>query len=98
MDSVSGSDLASDVTAVVREVLTNVAKHAGATRVDARVEATCDRLTIHVEDNGDGIGTASRRSGLGNLRSRAEQRGGQLTLGTKDDGTGTVVTWSVPLH
>lgn len=98
VDTVSGTDLASDVTAVVREVLTNVAKHAGARRVDARLEVTGDRLTVRVEDDGMGIGSATRRSGLGNLRSRAEGRGGDLTLETKDDGTGTVVTWSIPLH
>ncbi|HET7690688.1 MAG TPA: GAF domain-containing protein [Nocardioidaceae bacterium] len=98
VDTVTGSNLGSDVTAVVREVLTNVAKHAGARRIDARVDVTGDRLTIRVEDDGKGIGAATRRSGLGNLRSRAEQRGGELTLATKDDGTGTVVTWSVPLH
>ncbi len=80
---------------MVREALTNTARHAHATAVDVELTATPDRLTLDVRDNGSGIGDTTRRSGLANLRHRAEHHGGTLAV---DSGpTGTRLTWSVPL-
>ena len=47
-------------------------------------------------DDGQGLGTGDRRSGLANLAARAEQLGGGLELGSQD-GRGTAVSWRVPL-
>ncbi|HSV37904.1 MAG TPA: GAF domain-containing protein [Nocardioidaceae bacterium] len=92
-----GEGLTEDVRAVVREALTNVAKHAGATRVELRLTARGDRLAVVIADNGRGLGASDRRSGLDNLRKRAEARQGNLQLEAPPEGTGTVVTWTVPL-
>ena len=84
-----------DLLAVLREALTNTARHAHATTVDVELAATTDRLTLNVRDNGTGIGETTRRSGLANLRHRAEHHGGTLTVESATDGTR--LAWSVPL-
>jgi signal transduction histidine kinase len=87
--------LVDDLLAVVREALTNTARHAHATAAHVELTATADRLTLEVGDNGSGIGDTTRRSGLANLRHRAEHRDGTLTV---DSGpTGTRLAWTVPL-
>ena len=80
---------------VVREALTNVARHAGGTRVDVNLEVG-DHVMLEVVDNGRGIGEPSRRSGLANLAHRAFSLGGEFEVRQRDGG-GTVVRWTVPL-
>jgi signal transduction histidine kinase len=87
--------LTDDLLAVLREALTNTARHAHATAVDVELTATRDRVTLGVRDNGTGIGDTTRRSGLANLRHRAEHHGGDLTVGSGRDGTRLI--WSVPV-
>ena len=98
VDAVSNEDLATEVAAVVRESLTNIAKHAGADRAEVAVSVSGKTLTVTVEDNGVGIGPATRRSGLDNLRQRAERRAGTFQVETGEDGTGTRLTWQVQLR
>jgi signal transduction histidine kinase len=97
VDAVSDDALTQDVTAVVREALTNAARHASAKRVDVRVHATVSELVVVVADDGIGLGDSDRRSGLGNLRARAADRSGTFEAAPGADGRGTRVTWSVPL-
>jgi signal transduction histidine kinase len=89
-------ELTDDSVAVVREALTNVARHADATWASVRITADPEQLQIEILDNGRGIGTASRRSGLANLRARAERRAGRLTISDRAP-SGTHLTWAVPL-
>lgn len=96
VDTISNPELASDVTAVVREALSNIARHANATRVDLVVRVVSEDLVLTVSDNGTGLGTPDRRSGLSNLESRAEARGGTLTLSEGADAVGTTLEWQVP--
>jgi signal transduction histidine kinase len=60
-----------DVEAVLRESLTNVAKHAQATQIRVRVQADKERLDVTVIDDGVGLSGSTRRSGLVNLNRRA---------------------------
>jgi signal transduction histidine kinase len=84
--------------AVTREALSNVARHAGATRVSVDLETADGYLTLRVGDNGVGIGEdVTRRSGLGNISDRAEALGGSAAFGPGETG-GTVLTWRVPLE
>jgi signal transduction histidine kinase len=98
VDAVSNADLATEVAAVVRESLTNVAKHAQAHRADVAVSVSGSTLTVSIEDDGVGLGQATRRSGLENLRRRAETRAGTFQTGPGASGTGTRVTWQVQLR
>lgn len=88
---------AEHLVAVLREALSNVARHAGATAVEIAAEVTDTLLELRVIDNGRGIDPAvTRRSGVANVRHRAEQLGGTLTLSPHRP-TGTVLEWTVPL-
>lgn len=84
-----------DILAVVREALSNTARHAHATAVSVDVTASPTALTVRVADNGRGIGDTTRRSGLHNLRTRAQRHQGTLSVLT--DVEGTALTWTVPL-
>ncbi|WRZ89176.1 GAF domain-containing protein [Streptomyces sp. NBC_01007] len=84
--------------AVLREALSNAARHAHATAVEVTAEATATTLRLRVADNGRGIGPdVTRRSGLGNISTRAEHLGGSCAL-TSNQPNGTVLEWTVPLH
>ena len=85
--------LVHDVVATVRELLTNVVRHAGATRVTVEVLVDGEAAVV-VTDDGRGMPPVTARSGLANLADRAERRGGSLTVTAGPPGT--AVRWSVP--
>jgi signal transduction histidine kinase len=89
---------ADNLLAVVREALTNAAKHAQASRFLVTVSAS-DHVTLEVVDNGVGLPSVTSKEGLGlaNLRSRAERLGGECVIAAGDFG-GTRVTWRVPVE
>lgn len=78
----------------VEEALTNVRKHAAASRVVIRARASATKATVQVVDDGLGYG-AQRGLGLTTTRERLEAIGGCLTVAAGDRG-GTVFTASVP--
>ncbi len=84
---------------VVREGLTNVVKHANATRVLVDVSDQEGILTVEVTDNGRGLAHKALQKdssfGLLGLRERAQSVGGWLDV--SDQGAGVSVTLSVPL-
>jgi signal transduction histidine kinase len=87
-----------DLIAVLRETLSNAARHANASRVDVCLEADADELTLTVTDDGRGLGSSTRRSGLANITQRAHVHGGVCEVtGAAADGTGTRVEWRVPI-
>ncbi|MEU3599171.1 GAF domain-containing sensor histidine kinase [Streptomyces sp. NPDC006798] len=98
VDSDVPPDTASDAVAVVGEALSNVARHARASRAEVAVTARSGELRVEVTDDGRGIGgTAPGRSGgLRNLAERAEALGGWMTLSPAGD-RGTRLIWSVPI-
>ncbi|WP_147943915.1 GAF domain-containing protein [Microbispora hainanensis] len=96
LDNDVPAEVAEHLLAVLREALSNVVRHARATRADVAVHAADGRLTLVVEDNGVGIPAEGRRSGLRNLADRAERLGGALALASPDGG-GARLEWSVPL-
>ncbi|MGW2700076.1 sensor histidine kinase [Streptomyces sp. NPDC001340] len=88
---------AGHLLAVLREALTNAARHAEATTVEVTAEAFDRTLRLTVADNGRGVDPAvTRRSGLANLRSRAEELGGTFDVARRDP-SGTLLEWTVPL-
>lgn len=93
--SVVDAPLADHAEAVVREAVSNAVRHSGAhtLTVNVRVE---DELSLEVIDDGCGMPADVTASGLNNLRARAEQVGGTLTLNAEPGG-GTVLRWVAPL-
>ncbi|MBG6237844.1 signal transduction histidine kinase [Mycetocola sp. CAN_C7] len=94
VDLVIVGELAEDVLAVVRESLTNVAKHASATKVSLVVAIRNSMVEIGVENDG-AQPMSARRSGLSNLQERAAGRGGDATFETTD-GVASF-RWTVPI-
>jgi len=82
--------------AVLREALSNVARHAQASGVAVVASVGNGRFTLTVTDDGVGIGEVTRPSGLANMRARAAELGGDFTVGPAEP-RGTVVAWTVPL-
>jgi signal transduction histidine kinase len=89
-------ELTDDIVAAAREAVTNVARHAGANRVQLSVTLTGTDVILEVVDDGVGIGTAERRSGLTNLCERAVRHGGSCAIGPAVEG-GTHIAWTAPL-
>jgi signal transduction histidine kinase len=85
--------LAEDVVAVVREALSNAARHAHADTVRMKVTLADDRLEVEVEDDGIGLRSPTRSSGLTNLRQRAERHHGSLDI-TSSPEHGTTLRWT----
>ena len=85
---------------IFQEVMTNVVRHAGATKVDIKLRVDADHLILNIVDNGCGIPEEVLRSpkslGLLGIRERATLLGGNVEI-EGIDGKGTSVTLSVPL-
>lgn len=83
---------------IVQEALTNIVRHANATRVDILLERRNGSLIVVVEDNGVGIDpTQAQPNQLGvvGMRERAEMLGGELTIESAP-GKGTTIFLEVP--
>jgi len=85
-----------EIEAVTREGLTNVAKHAGASRVSLEVSAAAGWLSLRIADDGVGLQDSRRSSGLDNLRHRAASLGGSSLIEDRPEG-GTMLTWTIPI-
>jgi signal transduction histidine kinase len=94
VDTVIGDEVRAHLLAVLREALTNVARHAGASAVEVQVAAGAD-VVLMVTDDGVGYHPGERRSGVRNMAERAESLGGSCTVSARD-GAGTQVVWRVP--
>lgn len=96
-----GPEPSTAVFRILQEILTNVARHAGADRVTIVVVDTKDRLVMDVHDNGRGITNdeinSPRALGILGMQERAQFCGGELTVRRGRRG-GTRVRVSVPLN
>ncbi|QYX75270.1 GAF domain-containing sensor histidine kinase [Streptomyces akebiae] len=95
LDTEVPKEVADHVVAVLSEALTNVARHAQASRADVVVETASGEVRLTVSDNGVGIPAEGRRSGLRNMAERARQLGGELET-TSPPGGGTTLVWRAP--
>lgn len=101
IDNRVGADRADDVVAVVREALSNTARHARASsaRVEVKVcgQPPAGSVCVSVSDDGAGLDPrCNRRSGLDNLAARARRHGGDFQM-VSEPGNGLSLTWRVPL-
>jgi PAS domain S-box-containing protein len=85
---------------IFQETLTNVARHAKATRAEVVLQKQPDRLVLLIRDNGRGFDQAdpslSKSLGLLGMRERAAILGGQVNISSAP-GKGTTVTAWIPL-
>jgi signal transduction histidine kinase len=79
---------------LTREAMSNVARHASASKVIVNVEDRRELLRLSIIDDGRGFDTSEGQRpghhGLTNMHARAESLGGSLTIESNDDGTRVV--------
>ncbi len=99
-DIVLDDDHTAALFRIFQEALTNIAKHAGATRVMVSLRREGDQLTLTICDNGRGIAAADRLKphsfGLRGMSERAKALGGTLALSAAPGG-GTMVAIQIRL-
>ncbi len=98
IDSEVPEYVATNVLAVMREGLTNIARHAHASHVEINVTVEDHTLRLVIKDDGIGIRASAgpARLGLANMRERAEALGGTLSVSDAKP-SGTEVRFEVPL-
>lgn len=96
VDEVLPPQPAEQLVATLREVLSNVAKHAQADACIVEVEASADQVTLRVSDNGRGMPPGAPESGLRNVRRRAFDQGGTCQIAAEEP-HGTRVEWAIPV-
>jgi len=96
VDNLIGWQVAEQLLAVLREALSNTARHARGSRVDVDLAANTSLVSLTVTDDGVGLPAGGRRSGLANLESRAAQLGGTFSVQPGTEG-GTVLRWTAPV-
>jgi signal transduction histidine kinase len=98
VDTVVGEPVADELLVSLREMLSNVARHAQATKVEVNVMVEDGCVSLTVRD--DGVGLPSVRAGQGrgleNLTARARHLAGTFEVGASAE-RGTVAVWTVPL-
>jgi signal transduction histidine kinase len=99
VDAAVDDEVATNLLIVLREALSNVVRHARASRVEITVAVADSYVQAEIHDNGTGPGTGWRvgGKGLANLSHRAESLGGYMQLTSGPEGKGTLLIWRVPL-
>jgi signal transduction histidine kinase len=96
VDTRVSTNVGENLLPVLREALTNTARHARADRADVSVVVDDESVTLTVTDDGVGLSADGRRSGLANLEARASALGGTFTAQHPAEG-GTELSWRVPV-
>ena len=94
-------DVSTTMFRIFQEILTNVARHARATRVDMEMTISDDSVALEVTDNGVGIADSDlngkKSLGLLGMHERALLFGGEVRI-TGTSGHGTRVSVSIPIR
>jgi signal transduction histidine kinase len=97
LDTAVPEPVGAELLSVLREALSNVARHADANTATVAVRYDNDTLSLEVSDDGRGIAPDVRPGGgMSNLRRRAQRLAGTTTVRPGTDG-GTVLSWQVPV-
>lgn len=96
IDSGISDVIAKHLLAVLSEGLSNAVRHADAGTIGVSVDVSAVNLTLIIEDDGVGMGEPLHRSGLANMRKRANLLDGSLEIETGEN-KGTRLVWCVPV-
>jgi signal transduction histidine kinase len=90
------------LTQIVREALSNVARHAHAQHVKVKVREIGNDLQLTIEDDGKGFDPAELRNpesfGLRNMEQRARQLSGTFVIRSDPEQGGTELTVQIPFR
>jgi signal transduction histidine kinase len=93
-------DRSTAIFRICQEALTNVVRHADATRVSVSLKKGSSRISLRIRDNGKGVEESQTLDpgalGLLGMRERARDWGGEVTI-TGAPGKGTLVVVGIPL-
>ena len=82
---------------ICQEALANIAKHAGAKKVDVKLWSTPERLMMEIRDDGKGFEPAKIHTtlghGLSNMQTRIHQVGGEIEISSNADEGTTILAW-----
>ncbi len=96
-DAAVPPEVVDDMVAVIREGLSNAARHSRGSAVAVTVSVCPTEVSVEVLDDGVGMpDRPDRRSGLDNLAERARRHGGAFTTTARSEG-GTRLHWCVPV-
>lgn len=100
-ESAIGKDLATALFRILQETLTNIVRHAGATRVQVRLTTKGNNICLKVSDNGKGITQQeinnAKSFGIMGIRERVNLWGGSVRIMGKSK-KGTTVDVLIPMH
>lgn len=86
---------------IFQEALTNITRHAKATKIKVFLFEENNVLNLHIADNGKGVSDSKKENtlslGLTGMRERAEMLGGEFSINKQING-GTIVKVSIPLE
>jgi signal transduction histidine kinase len=92
-------DVAENILATIREAVSNIGRHAAATRANVKLSVNSESCRLDIVDNGKGFDATKQfveGLGLSNLRHRAEKFNGLLLIDSSSS-NGTALSWQVPL-
>ncbi len=95
IDTVVPDRICDELLPVLREAVSNIARHAHADRAEIEVRADAGEVVLLVTDDGVGLPEQRRESGLRNAHRRAVALGGSLEVTALE--RGTRFTWRAPL-
>lgn len=97
VDQATSAEITEEMLAVLREALSNVARHAHASRAEVVVSAGEGLMRLSVADDGNGLAPSMvNGNGIVNMQARAARLGGEASVTSGTEG-GTTLSWTVPL-
>ena len=100
VDAALSDEIVEHLLATLREALTNVGRHAQASRASVMLSVNSQACLLEILDNGMGLDRGGKRAGghgLVNMKRRAEKLYGTFDVETPDAG-GTLLIWQVPIR
>jgi len=97
-DLIKDNETATEMFRIVQEALTNIVRHAQATKVSIDLNAHDEKIFLSIRDNGVGFDSAVRKGGVGlvGMRERCASIGGEFGI-VSQEGVGSTIVVAIPM-